>query len=137
MKKINTYTLPRPFSGYNIPISIQSAYLKDYCNRNKLNFSLPETELTTTGSYHVLKKLLNQGNDIAMCSIFILPLENRKKLSLILSPYIKKKIILHFALESKSLQVLDVVKWRDSHYSIQELIPSYSQFMKKIKNKKI
>ena len=92
MKKINTYTMPRPFSGYNIPIAIQSSYLKDYCNRNKLKFSLPETELTTSGSYKILKKLLMQGNDIAMCSFFILPTDNKKKLNTLLRPFIKKKI---------------------------------------------
>ena len=130
MNLINTYTLPRPFFGYNIPIAIQSSFLKDYCHRRELIFSLPETELTTSGSYKILKKMLKSNRDILMCSIFILPLDNEKQFNSIFCSFVKKKIKLHFALESISLSIKELLIWREEYYNINQVIPSYSSFLK-------
>ena len=130
MKLLNTYTLPRPFFGYNIPIAIQSSFLKDYCQRRELIFSLPETELTTSGSYRILKKMLKSNKDILMCSIFILPLENDRQFKSLFSPFVKKKLKFHFALESLSLSIRELIIWREEYYNINQVIPSYSSFLK-------
>ena len=44
MKKLFTYTVPRPFFGYNIPIAIQSCFLRDLFKK-KMLFSLPVIEI--------------------------------------------------------------------------------------------
>ena len=60
MKKLITYTLPRPFNKYNIPIAIQSNYLKDYAKINDYEFSLPVTEIKTKNIYIELKKIIKK-----------------------------------------------------------------------------
>ena len=55
MKKLFTYTVPRPFSGYNIPIAIQSCFLRDYASK-KMLFSLPVTEIVKKDTYSMFKK---------------------------------------------------------------------------------
>jgi sporadic carbohydrate cluster protein (TIGR04323 family) len=58
MIKIFTYALPRSFNGQNIPISVQSAFLRDYCLRNGYNFTLPTVEICVENSYYVLLRNL-------------------------------------------------------------------------------
>ena len=75
MKSYIFYTMPRAFGGYVIPISIQSSYLRDYCQKNNIPFSLPTTELCVSGSFdHLLKILQVSGvSDILMIvSLFAL-----------------------------------------------------------------
>ena len=60
MKKIINYVIPRPFNGFNIPIAIQSVYLRDYCKRKNYIFSLPATEFTKTDSYAMLSSLIEE-----------------------------------------------------------------------------
>ena len=80
MNNLKTYVLPRPFYGYNIPIAIQSSYIKDYAAKKNYAFSLPETEITTSNVYLVLKKILSNrlNTDLAFTSIFMLPVYNKK-----------------------------------------------------------
>ena len=95
MKIIKPYIVPRPFGGFNIPISIQSIYLKDYSIRNKYTFTLPTVEMTTSNSFIKLESMLKSGFndrlDISIVSLFVLPVENM----LIL----EKKIYLHRRLD--------------------------------------
>ena len=73
--KFFTYTMPRSFGGFSIPISIQSCYMRNYCNNNGWEYSLPETELCVKGSFKALwshlKKNKNDDTHILVCSLFV------------------------------------------------------------------
>lgn len=48
------YTHSRMFGSYNIPISVQSSYLKSYCKSKSFEFTLPVTEYCIKGCYSAL-----------------------------------------------------------------------------------
>ncbi|MAQ88914.1 MAG: hypothetical protein CMM03_03570 [Rhodopirellula sp.] len=53
-----TYVHSRPFGPYIIPISVQSTFLKSYCESNLITYSLPVTEYTIPYCYFSLSRLL-------------------------------------------------------------------------------
>ena len=53
-----TYVHSRPFGPYTIPISVQSTFLKSYCESNLITYSLPVTEYTIPFCYFSLVRLL-------------------------------------------------------------------------------
>ena len=58
MKSIKPYVLPRPFGGFNIPIPLQTSYIKQYAQQNNYKFLLPVAELARANSYHIIKDFL-------------------------------------------------------------------------------
>jgi sporadic carbohydrate cluster protein (TIGR04323 family) len=125
MKTLTTYTLPRPFNGYNIPIAIQSVYLREYSKSNSMQFSLPVTEIHYDNCYNMLIELINsqKTTDIGIVSLFILPFEKPHILNKIFKSSHCKKIHYHFLLESK------ILNYRDLILSIKEIstIRKYSR----------
>ena len=132
MKVLNTYTLPRPFYGFNIPIAIQSAYLRDYAVKNKMRFSLPITEISKPNTYQMLCGILRDKNqkidNLAFVSIFVLPLNDSKKIKDIFSQkeYINMK--LHFVLESLVLSPNELLIWQKENMPLVELTQDFSDF---------
>ena len=142
MKIIKPYIVPRPFGGFNIPISIQSIYLKDYSLRNKYTFTLPTVEMTTSNSFIKLESMLKSGFhdslDISIVSLFVLPVENMLILEKVFSDYKNNNNIkLHILLEKKILSVGELLMWAQDTGSIRKLIPSYSDVKELLKNFKI
>jgi len=139
VKDLKTYVMPRPFSGYNIPISIQTVYLKDYANKKKFKFSLPVTEITNTNNFYMLSKLLNEKNlnNLAMTSIFLLPLNDDSILNKIFSSHTQKNIYLHFPLEGKILSIVEFLDYYKEINSITNLSSDYESLKKIEYGKKI
>lgn len=122
MKKLITYTLPRTFNKYNIPIAIQSNYLKDYAKNNHFEFSLPVTEIKTKNIYIELKKITGKKLiNIAMVSIFILPVEDFKLLKSIMSG-VNVNTKFHFALEKLVLNKSKIINWAYEYIKYKRVI---------------
>ena len=76
MKKIlHTYSFSREFKGLNIPLPVQSTYLRTYANSKDFIFSLPRVEWVQKGVYVELYTLLfdNTVENICMTSVLMLP----------------------------------------------------------------
>ena len=87
-KLLFSYVLPRDFHGYNIPISIQSMYIKNYAENNGYQFVLPVTEISVKDNYYMLKKFSKKNTyNLAMTSIFILPIYDVLKCKTILKSF--------------------------------------------------
>ena len=70
--KLIGYTLPRPFAGYSIPISVQSVYLRSFCQARGFDYALPVTEFYTPKNYSALSGILGQNVEGMVCiSVFI------------------------------------------------------------------
>jgi sporadic carbohydrate cluster protein (TIGR04323 family) len=112
--KFFTYAFPRTFSGINIPIPIQTTYLRDYAQRNKLAFSLPVAEIITGKSYYFLSNIfaeMKEGDSFGAVSILILPLFEESLLMEILSLIKFEHINLHFPLEGFVGNKTEIKKW--------------------------
>lgn len=124
MTRLVTYSMPRPFFGMNIPIPIQSAYLRDYAFRNNLIFSLPVTEVCFGGSFYALSNLfraLVDGEHLGAVSLLTLPLDNESVFFELLSLTSKKNIYFHFPLENFNGDVKAVISWREDFIMLRSL----------------
>ena len=111
MNTLHSYSIARPFGGMNIPIAIQSLYMRDYCARNNYVFKLPIVEWCIDNVYENLGFMLQQDNitDIGMTSIFILPVRD-PKLSFSLQDTAPKTF--HFPLESLIINSTELFQTR-------------------------
>jgi len=99
---VKGYTTPRKFSGFQIPIPLQSASIRRYCDERGLVFNHHVTENITPDTFLVLERIVSEAHlfqALAMCSISMLPrdIEHRTKL---LESCVKKGLTLHFLFES-------------------------------------
>lgn len=130
MKNLFTYTLPRPFFGYNIPIAIQSSFLRDYAKKNKLNFSLPTTEITKENCYDILINLLSSKikiENLGVVSGFVFPLNNKSKLeNIFFKKNLNKNIKIHMALENIILDPEEIIEWSSSIIFHHKITKTYN-----------
>jgi len=130
MKKLFTYTVPRPFFGYNIPIAIQSCYLRDYASKKKMLFSLPVTEVVRNNSYSIFKKNFKKKNiSIAMTSIFILPIKNKKLFNTLMQD-LHQNVNFHFVLENFIFNKKELIQWRREYLLLSKLSNNYNNLTK-------
>ena len=128
MKSALTYTLPRPFSNYNIPIAIQSFYIRDYCIKKKLVFSLPITEISKENCYIMFKKNFSKKKIIlVMTSVFMLPIINKKLFNEVISG-INKLSELHFILENLIFKKKDLYLWVKEYNSLSIFSKNYLEY---------
>lgn len=130
MTRLVTYSMPRPFFGMNIPIPIQSAYLRDYAARSNLTFSLPVTEVCFGASFYALSNIfrtLVDGEHFGAVSFLVLPLENETLFYELLSFTSKKKIRFHFPLEGLCGDLKTVTSWREEFMTLRSLSTSINK----------
>lgn len=100
--KVKGYTTPREFSGFQIPITLQSAAIRRYCDERGFVFNHHVAENISSGTYLVLERVIAEANlfqALAMCSVSMLPrdIEHRTQL---LESCVKNRLTIHFLFES-------------------------------------
>jgi len=114
--RVLTYSLPRPFFGLNIPIPVQSSFMRGYLVDAGYLFKLPLVEMVFSDSYYMLLMALRESHeekiDICMTSIMILPLDKPELLSIIVNLGKSKKW--HFPLEGLVLSAAQIIDWADN-----------------------
>lgn len=101
MKNVRGYIFSRPFMGERVPQHVQNLVIRDYCNRNDLQYLLSATEYAMAGSYLIHEQVMNDLADIdgiTAYSVFQLP-ENASHRKKIYQQIINLKKTYHFAVE--------------------------------------
>ncbi len=101
MNKVRGYIFSRPFMGERVPQHVQNLVIRDYCNRNNLQFLLSATEYAMTGCHLIHEQVMDELSEvdgIVAYSIFLLP-ENAEKRQKIYEKTIVMKKTYHFAVE--------------------------------------
>ena len=128
-KKLMTYSLPRSFNNFNIPISIQSTALRDYAKKNSYIFALPSTENFTNNNYEVLKKILknnlNKNLNLGVVSFFVFPINDSNLINSIFKKYINSKYLLHSVLENQIFTIKDFILWSENIGIVKNLSIDY------------
>ena len=99
MRKVRGYNFSRSFMGERVPQHIQNIVIKDFCEKNNLNFLLSATEYSMKNSFFILNQLTNNLDNIfgiVAYSVFQMPYDNFKRKKIfekILKK--KKKFFLH------------------------------------------
>ena len=100
-KGTKAYTTPRPFGGFQIPITMQSTNLRTYCEKNGLVFHLHVVENQIPNTYLVLESLVEKADayeGIVMCSVSMLPNDSVIRKSII-TRILEQGCTLHFTFE--------------------------------------
>jgi sporadic carbohydrate cluster protein (TIGR04323 family) len=88
--------------GERVPQHVQNLVIRDYCNRNDLQYLLSATEYAMTESHLIHEQVLNELSrldGIVVYSIFQLP-ENEQERNKIYRQVLDQKKTYHFAVES-------------------------------------
>ena len=104
------YVSPKNLNGLAIPITLQHLTLSNYCKSNNAIYRFPTGEFVPENSYFQLFSLLkklNNKSQVVMCSIYMLPF-NEKKLTKLKKIITQKKITIHCVLENFILK--DVIQ---------------------------
>ena len=133
MKNTITYVLPRPFSGYNIPLAVQNTYIREYVTNSNMIYSLSSVELTKDNCFEVLKnkiKTLNKSrSEFIVVSGLVFPIHDQKKMKDIFINSIKyQKAKFHLILESKILTNKEVISWSKEINFIEKISSNYDNW---------
>jgi len=101
MNKVRGYIFSRPFMGERVPQHVQNLVIRDYCERNHLQFLLSATEYAMPKSHLIFEQVLDELSSISglvAYSLFQLPEETERRIN-IFERIITQKKYLHFAVE--------------------------------------
>ena len=134
MKNYRGYIFSRPFYGERVPQHIQNQIIRDYCEKKKINYFLSSVEYALDKSNLILKKILNELNEvdgIVMYSLFQLP-QNSFDREKVYKKILNKKKILYFAVENLRIKYNYEKNHIENIIKIKTLLP----FCIKKKNEK-
>ena len=100
-KATKAYTTPRSFGWFQIPITMQSTSLRNYCEKNDLIFHLHVVENQIPNTFLVLEALVEKASyydGIAMCSFSMLPNDSEYRHSVV-KRILEQGCALHFIFE--------------------------------------
>jgi sporadic carbohydrate cluster protein (TIGR04323 family) len=109
IKKVRGYVFSRSFLGERVPQHIQNIVIRDYCEKNNLQFLLSASEYAMENSHLIFTLLLDELNSIdgiALYSIFQLP-ENTEQRELIYKKVLSLGKTLHFCVEGLKISNTD------------------------------
>jgi len=126
-KATKAYTTPRSFGGFQIPITLQSTTLRNYCEKNNLIFHLHVVENQIPNTYLVLEALVEKASHydgIAMCSVSMLPGDRQYRRSVV-ERILKQGCALHFAFEQIVILSVQQATELEELISLIELSPHH------------
>jgi sporadic carbohydrate cluster protein (TIGR04323 family) len=127
LKATKAYTTPRSFGGFQIPITLQSTTLRNYCEKNNLIFHLHVVENQISNTYLVLEALVekaNEYNGIAMCSVSMLPIDREYRHSIV-ERILKQGCALHFTFEQIVISSTNQLAELEELVSLIQLSPHH------------
>jgi sporadic carbohydrate cluster protein (TIGR04323 family) len=104
-KKVRGYVFSRSFMGERVPQHVQNIVIRDYCEKNNLQYLLSASEYAMEGCHLIMKLLLEdlpQIDGVAAYSLFQLP-ENQVDRDYIYSSILSQGKTLHFCVEGLSM----------------------------------
>jgi len=123
---VKGYTTPRPFSGFQIPIPLQSLSIRRYCEDRGLVFNHHVVENISPKTYFVLERIVREAHlyqAIAMCSIGLLPNDETYR-STMLRQCVTAGVSVHFIFEQLVVSSEDDIGQLNDLSSLCNLIPS-------------
>lgn len=126
MKNFRGYIFSRSFYGERAPQHIQNQIIRDFCEKKKINYFLSSVEYTLDNSNLILKKVLNELDEvdgIVMYSLFQLP-KNTSEREKVYKKILNKKKLVYFAVENLRLKYNYEKNHIENIIKIKTLLPS-------------
>jgi len=130
------YASPRSFSGFQIPIPLQSLTIRRYCEDRQLKFNHHVVENITPSSYLVLERVVEDAHQyqaVGMCSIGMLPSDSRYRTRL-LSRCIEMGASIHFVFEQIIVSETSDIDALNDLLSLTSLSQGYEPQIQFLKN---
>jgi len=127
-KGTKAYTTPRSFGGFQIPITLQSTTLRNYCEKKDLVFHLHVVENQIPNTYLVLESLVEKADHydgIVMCSISMLPGDPKIR-RMITRRILEQGCSLHFTFEQLVVSSLDQLAELEELVALIQLSPLHT-----------
>ena len=127
-KATKAYTTPRKFGGFQIPITIQSTTLRNYCEKNNLIFHLHVVENQISNTYLVLEALVEKADHydgIVMCSVSMLPNDREYRRSTV-TRILEQGCALHFTFEQIIVSSVDQIAELEELVSLIDLASNHT-----------
>lgn len=129
---VKGYTTPRSFSGFQIPIPLQSLAIRRYCEDRGLVFNHHVVENISPKTYFVLERVVKEANlyqAIAMCSIGLLPQDDKYR-SIMLNQCLAVGVSVHFVFEQLVVSSATDVAGLNDLLSLTALSPQRAEEMR-------
>ena len=126
-KATKAYTTPRSFGGFQIPITLQSTALRNYCEKMDLIFHLHVVENQIPNTYLVLESLVEKAyryDGIVMCSVSMLPGDPKVR-QMINRRVLEQGCSLHFTFEQLVVSSLDQLSELEELVTLIQLSPHH------------
>ena len=128
MNKARGYIFSRPFMGERVPQHVQNLVIRDYCERNRLQFLLSATEYAMPGCHLILEQILCEMSDLhglVAYSLFQLP-ENAERRQSIYQQVLQQTKSLHFAVEGLNANTALEFERIETLWRIRQTLPHCS-----------
>lgn len=133
---VKGYTTPRGFSGFQIPIPLQSAAIRRYCDERGLTSNHHVAENITPDTFLVLERIATEAHlfqALAMCSIGMLPQDPYYRSDL-LERFVASGITVHFLFEQMVVSSPNEINAVDDLLSLTGLLQKDSGRVVHIRN---
>lgn len=103
------YIGSRPYQGDRTPQHVQNLVIRDFCQRNKLEYFLSATEYAMPGCYMILEAVAEEAtalHGVVLYSIFMLPKKNIRRMK-ICTQILESECSIYAALENIHIRNLD------------------------------
>ena len=133
LKKVRGYVFCRTFMGERVPTHVQNLVIRQFCKEQKLGYLLSGVEYAMKDSSLILENLIDDkdNNGIIAYSLFQLPFNDEKRND-IYKKIIKKKKLLLFAVEKKSVSTKEDISLVEQIWKIKKVI--YQENYESIEN---
>jgi sporadic carbohydrate cluster protein (TIGR04323 family) len=128
MNIVRGYIFSRPFMGERVPQHVQNLVIRDYCERNKLQYLLSATEYAMPGCHLIFEQILGELSEIdglVAYSLFQLP-ENHGRRQSIYQHVLQQTKSLHFAVEGLHANNMRDLERIEMLWQIRQTLPHCS-----------
>lgn len=125
MNRVRGYIFSRPFMGERVPQHVQNLVIRDFCNRNHLNYLLSATEYAMEESHLILSQALSELQEvdgIVAYSMFQLP-EARGSREYVYEKVLDMKKTLYFAVEGLQMGTHQERDRIETIWRIRQIMP--------------
>lgn len=129
MNSVRGYIFSRPFMGERVPQHVQNLVIRDYCERNRLQFLLSATEYVMPNCHLILQQVMGELTEISglvAYSLFQLPEESSQR-QVIYKQILSQEKVLYFAVEGLRASTKQACERIETLWRIRLTLPQCAQ----------
>ncbi len=126
MNRVRGYIFSRPFLGERVPQHVQNLVIRDYCNKQSLQYLLSATEYAMANSHLVLQQVLEELSildGIVFYSLFLLP-EDTVERDRVIQIILKKEKTIYFAVEGLKISNKSEYESIETIWQVKKILPN-------------